>query len=232
MTPIDRYNPRMARSRKIPDIALPEGQALPIADPAAELPPTAQRILAAAQRVLAREGFAGLTLEAISAEAGENKSAVWYYFGGKDGLITALVHSFDHEDSRQLLEQLASDDGERDRLEVFVRVQRDGARRLDMYRSYFDLLPHMLRDKKLCEGLAKLMIWYRDLDQWALAPLSSSPDLEALCMLTVAVTDGLAIQYAADREVDIDAAFALWERLIRTALEQPESLSSRPESSI
>jgi len=207
-------------------MALPAGQVLPIADPAAELPPTAQRILAAAQRVLARSGFAGLTLEAISAEAGENKSAVWYYFGGKDGLITALVHSFDHEDSRQLLEQLGTDTGDHDRLEVFIQVQRDGARRLGMYRPFFDLLPHVLRDKKLCEGLAKLMIWYRDLDQWALALNTTSAELKALCMLTVAVTDGLAIQYAADREVDIDAAFDLWERLVRTVLERPEALSS------
>ncbi|MEE4274421.1 MAG: TetR family transcriptional regulator, partial [Thermoleophilia bacterium] len=45
-------------------------------DAAAELSPTARRILAAARRVLGRAGFKGLTLEAIAAEAGENKASI------------------------------------------------------------------------------------------------------------------------------------------------------------
>ena len=46
-----------------------------------QLPPTAQRLLDAAHRLLVRSGYNSLSVEAIGREAGENKALIRYYFG-------------------------------------------------------------------------------------------------------------------------------------------------------
>ena len=55
------------------------------------LHPTAQKILAAAKKLLTERGYQGMTLQAISAEAQVNKAGVWYYFGGKQQLVLAAA---------------------------------------------------------------------------------------------------------------------------------------------
>lgn len=51
---------------------------------------TRERLLAAAGRLFAERGFAGVSVRAIAAEAGVNWSLVGYYFRGKHGLITEV----------------------------------------------------------------------------------------------------------------------------------------------
>ena len=72
-------------------IALDAPPPCPGRDPSLRLAPTGRRILEAARRLLARNGYAGLTIDAIAKEAGESKSSVHYHFGGKAGLMTALA---------------------------------------------------------------------------------------------------------------------------------------------
>jgi AcrR family transcriptional regulator len=79
---------------------------LPFSDPTPDLSPTAARILEAAKRVLAREGFRGLTFEAIAKEAGENPALIRYHFGSKAGLLAALVDSVLYQEAKDLIEQL------------------------------------------------------------------------------------------------------------------------------
>lgn len=193
----------------------------PMTDPAAELSPTAKRLLAAARRLLAQKGFTALTLEAISAEAGENKSAIRYYFGSKDGLITALVDSVEHDDTLRLLKDLTAAESASDRVDLFMATQRSIADPRQEYGLFFELLPHVLRDKSLCTRLAELYVWYRTVDAWALAPEAPAQARDAidhLSALTIAVTDGLAIQIKADPEFDATPALDLWERMLRATL--------------
>ncbi|WP_377848582.1 TetR/AcrR family transcriptional regulator [Bosea sp. UC22_33] len=51
-----------------------------------------QQVLDAAQAVVARDGAARLTLDAVAAEAGISKGAVVYDYGSKQGLIQAMVN--------------------------------------------------------------------------------------------------------------------------------------------
>jgi AcrR family transcriptional regulator len=51
---------------------------------------TAKSLLAAALRLLAREGFTALGPNAVAAEAGCDKKLIYRYFGGMDGLVEAL----------------------------------------------------------------------------------------------------------------------------------------------
>ena len=72
----------------------------------ADLSPTARRLLEAARRLLERQGYEALTLEAIGREAGENKSLVWYHFGGKPGLLVALADWILYDQLRELHNQI------------------------------------------------------------------------------------------------------------------------------
>ena len=174
--------------------------------------------------MLARDGYAGLTLEAITAEAGENKAAIRYHFGGKDALITTLVEWLDHDDSVKLLDSLSEEKGEDARLGLLLRLQRDACRSQDENLLFFDLLPHILRDPALRGRLGDLYEWYRDLDRWVMAPEAAAAGEDAqvaaarLSALAVAISDGLMLQCAADPAFDVDAVFATWERLLRAAL--------------
>ena len=52
---------------------------------------TRTRIVHAAEEILAEHGLEGLSLRTVTTRAAVNLASVHYYFGSKDGLITALV---------------------------------------------------------------------------------------------------------------------------------------------
>jgi AcrR family transcriptional regulator len=60
-----------------------------LAEPAES--PARERILDAAERGFARDGFAGAAMKAIAAEAGVAQGLLHYHFAGKDGLYAAVV---------------------------------------------------------------------------------------------------------------------------------------------
>ena len=228
-----------SRSPSDPGPASPHGEAPPVADPFADRSPTAQRLLAAARRLLARDGFRGLTFEAVTTEAGENRAAIRYHFGNKDGFITALVDSIDHDDSARLIGELAAADQHEDRVGLLLGIQREGCKEADEAQLFFDLLPHVLRDPALRARLGRLYDWYRDVDSWVIAPDvddARRAEAEHLAALAIAVVDGITMQYAADRGFDVDGAYAVWERMLRGALaglgagERPAAAGTADES--
>jgi len=52
---------------------------------------TRTRIVHAAEEILAEHGLEGLSLRTVTTRANVNLASVHYYFGSKDGLVTALV---------------------------------------------------------------------------------------------------------------------------------------------
>jgi AcrR family transcriptional regulator len=52
---------------------------------------TRQKLLEAAAKVYARQGFEGATLDEVAAEAGYSKGAVYGHFGSKENLLMALM---------------------------------------------------------------------------------------------------------------------------------------------
>ena len=141
---------------------------LPISDPTPELSPTAARILEAAKRVLARDGFRALTFERIAAEAGENPALIRYHFGSKAGLVTMLIDSVMYLESVELIEQLTRvPPGEKRRRALF-RLHERYARDTAAYQMFYEIIPHIMRDEELRPHLRDLFDWYRKLDAWAL----------------------------------------------------------------
>ena len=214
MTVTDEKRLSLARGEGMP-------QPLLLEDPMASLPPTAQRILAAAQRLLASGGFEALKLSAIAAEAGESKASIGYHFGNKAGLVTALVDALTHEANRGLMAETAAAAQGEER----VRALIDGETRIigdaEAFQSFFDVLPHALRDPDLRERVAALYEGYRET---VLRCLDAKDDderrrLRPFAMLMIAIVDGLALQHGLDPgNADVAAATSLWEELASPVL--------------
>jgi AcrR family transcriptional regulator len=190
---------------------------LPFSDPTPNLAPTAARILEAAKRVLAREGFRGLTFETIAREAGENPALIRYHFGSKAGLIAALVDSVLYQEATELIEQLTPVPAGDARREALLKLHEGLPDDVDAYRNFFELIPHIVRDDELRPHLRGLFDWYRKLDAWALKDAGEREPpahIAPMALLTVAIADGIALQKLADPDLDFQPAFDLWRRLV------------------
>jgi AcrR family transcriptional regulator len=72
---------------------------------------TRERILAAAEDVVIRDGVARLTIDAAAHEAGLSKGGVLYHFGTRDALVAAMVDRLITSFHDDLDAAAASDDG-------------------------------------------------------------------------------------------------------------------------
>jgi len=200
-----------------------------IEDPTSNLPPAAARILAAAREVLVTKGFGGLTLKAIAEESGENSAMVQYYFGNKDGLVTALIDSNFRDDLAGVTSVMSSVTGD-DLLPKFVESLRTISA-WPSFRVFFDVLPYALRRAQFKSRMAAVYDWYRQTKlEWLRAEdreLDTQVHNDALlgfAELIVAVVDGLAIQKAIDDEFDLARPYAVLEVLLKEGL--PELLGT------
>lgn len=214
------------------------GQGLPqpllLEDPMAVLPPTAQRLLAAARRLLRDGGYEALRLSAIAAEAGEAKASIGYHFGNKDGLIAALVDSLTHDANRALIEETAKFPPGDERVHALIDGESRIAADEEAFRMFFEILPHALRDPGLRERVAALYEGYRETVLRCLDALDEEERrrLRPFATLMIAIVDGLAIQHGLDAAAtDVQAATALWEELarpfLRTLQERRRTASGR-----
>ena len=84
------------------------------------------RILDVAERTFAEHGLAGARVAAIAAEADVNKAMLYYYFGSKDGLYTAVLERVaDQVVSMAQASLQATDAPPEERLFAFVESYRD-----------------------------------------------------------------------------------------------------------
>jgi len=209
--------------------SLARGQGLPepvlLMDPMEALPPTAQRLLAAARRLLVSEGFEALKLSAIASEAGEAKASIGYHFGNKDGLVTALVDSLAHDANRALIKETSALPPGAVRVHALI----DGEARIvadaESFQAFFEILPHALRNPDMRGRVAALYDGYRETVRRCFdsASPTAAAELGPFAVLMIAIVDGLAIQHGLDAEgADVGAAIRLWEKLVRPLLAEGE----------
>ena len=186
------------------------------------LPPTAQRLLEAARRLLGRSGYNSLSVEAIGREAGENKALIRYYFGSKNGLIVALLGWLISETlsvaSRRLIEA-SSEESPSHVVTASVKALLDDT---PSYRLFFDLLPRVLEEPSMAGQFAELYRAYRDQNTralWAGNVENTPPILRDIAAMTVALADGLAVQILAEPgSVDVPRALSTWQAFIGQTL--------------
>ena len=192
-----------------------------------DLPPTARRILAAAQDILAERGYAELTMTAISQVSGVNRALVSYYFGGKAGLLAALVDTLFQNPDVGLVEEIRATTQGAERTEAFLDWQRRVSSNERVNRMLYELLPHALRDAEVRARFAEEYRLYRSIDADCLAAAPAELDdeaLEALAAVSIAVVEGLGIQRALDPEgFDHERGWRAWVDVVGRYLGLPEA---------
>jgi AcrR family transcriptional regulator len=142
------------------------------------LHPTARKILAAARAILLERGYQGMTLQAIADEAQVNKAGVWYYFGGKQQLVFALLEDITVGES-QHFGSLPDDTATLDeRVSLLIGTEHELRARVRRFRAIYELLPETSRDQDLGR---QLRVYYDGWYEWAasvLAPAVDGPDGE------------------------------------------------------
>ena len=191
----------------------------------ADLPPTARRLLAAAQSILAERGFSELTMTAISQVSGVNRALVSYYFGGKAGLLAALVDTLFQDPDVGLVEEVRSTLDGAERVEGLLDWQRRVSSSDRTNRMLYELLPHALREPEVRARFAEEYRVYRavDGDCLAAAPRElGEQELAALAAVSIAVVEGLGIQRALDPDgFDHEAAWRAWRDVVGAYLALP-----------
>ena len=210
---------------------------VPFENPLSTLPKTAQKILAAASRLLAERGYAALTLENVAAEAGVNKASIRYNFGNKAGLLAAVVDALIHDECLRLAAD-ARAVGEQDRLHAAMVGIEGMIVSADSFRGFFDILPHAFRDDDLRERIFELYKWwYRQNLEWlGLAADGADGEqhelLTGLAELIAAIPDGLSVQAGLDPEhFDLRRPLAALELLLRNSMDQLMALAKQGSSS-
>jgi AcrR family transcriptional regulator len=191
----------------------------------ADLPPTARRLLAAAQDILAERGYSELTMTAISQVSGVNRALVSYYFGGKAGLLAALVETLFLNPDVGYVEQIRSDRAGSDRADAFLEWQQRVSANDRTNRMLYELLPHALREPEVRSRFAEEYRVYRAVDGECLsgAPRElTEEELEALAAVSIAVVEGLGIQRALDPDgFDHERAWRTWREVVGAYLLLP-----------
>jgi AcrR family transcriptional regulator len=185
----ERKNRRSAASQRSASL-------LPGARP--ELPPTAQRLLDAAHRLLVRSGYNSLSVEAIGREAGENKALIRYYFGSKNGLLVELTDALISQTLQGARQRLAGLSGIHDRVGVLVETMQSIADDMPSFRLLFDLLPRLLENPGMARQLADLSGEETGRAGGGARRAPPPPIVHDLAAILVALPDGLAVQTLAE----------------------------------
>jgi AcrR family transcriptional regulator len=190
--------------------------------------PTALRILDAAKKILSERGYSKLTMQAIEEESGEYRALVAYYFGSKQGLVDAIIDSLMDAEDQALRDRLGQIGEPGERVLALIDEQRQISADWRGFRAFYELLPHIMRDDRLRGDLAADYAKSRELDRQTLAAAGGSGGavgsgddeaLDKLAALSVAIVEGLAVQFAADQEhFDHEGTYRLWEEMVLSYL--------------
>lgn len=94
--------------------------------------------MAAARRVMVRDGIAATTLDAVAREVGLTKAALYYYYPSKDALYFELVFDAIQTEARAIHDAVAKTSVGGDALRAVIReTMRTFAARMDDFRLTF-----------------------------------------------------------------------------------------------
>ncbi|PSN20624.1 hypothetical protein C7271_01230 [filamentous cyanobacterium CCP5] len=170
---------------------------------------TRSRILLAARKVFAREGYAGATLDAIAAQAGLTKGAVYWHFTNKNDLFLALMEEHINLNMRVIPEQVQSSiavPGEAGIAQLLGEMLAHIQGMPDWVQLYFEFVTQsreqevqeMLSTETYQKGLARS----QELAEQLQAHGQINPDLDAFVVATfwTALVDGLMLHWKIDPE--------------------------------
>jgi AcrR family transcriptional regulator len=185
----------------------------------ANLPAPARRLVDGAVRVLLSSGYAAISYDAVERESGENKGLIRYYFGGKQGLIAAVIDSMFRNVTLGLLRLSEDLPWGEERIGAHIT----GARALmedPEFVAAFEVIVRAFTDDELRQQLAGFYEWCIEVNTECFGVVideSNRQELKALGSLFVAAIDGLAIQRALNPDgFDLDRPLRLLGSLVKS----------------
>ncbi|MFC4768677.1 TetR/AcrR family transcriptional regulator [Effusibacillus consociatus] len=174
-----------------------------------ENPDTRTRILAAAERVFARYGFSGATLDQVAADAGLTKGAVYWHFKSKSDLYLALLEErIEHQLASlpEVIWNLSGATSAEPALASLLKSQIDCCKDPDQPRLFWEFVVKS-REPEVQERLCSIYrVLYqrvreliRELQEAGL--LAGDQDPYVLSVYLSAVFDGLAVACMIDPEL-------------------------------
>lgn len=197
-------------------------------------------LIDAAADLFAHKGFHAASAEAVAAAAGRTTGALYDHFGGKEGLLVALLERWVDQtivDMTASLEVEPDLDGRLDALWSGI-IRRDSETGDAWLLLEFELWLHAVRDPELGEVGAARFAMMREglavgLGEWAEAFGFDLPDEPAdLASQMIALILGAAFQYRLDpgsvgREVVVDGLRRLLRLDDRSTLNHPRKETPR-----
>jgi AcrR family transcriptional regulator len=165
---------------------------------------TRARLIDAASGLFATKGFHAVSAEAVASAADRTTGALYNHFGGKEGLLLALLEVWKDQTAAELLAAFGEIPGLDDRLAAVHHALTDGNRGATWLLLEMELWLHGARDPHIGDPLARRYAEIRallaaGLTEWAaLAGMSlrRSPEHTAVAVLGVLI--GCAIQHRLD----------------------------------
>ncbi|MFF5207997.1 TetR/AcrR family transcriptional regulator [Streptosporangium sp. NPDC000396] len=165
---------------------------------------TRARLIEAASDLFARKGFHAVSAEAISGAAHRTTGALYNHFGGKEGLLLALLEVWKDQAATELLAGFGEMTELDDRLAAVYDTLTDGDRGASWLLLEMELWLHGARDPHIGEPLARRYAEIRNLlaeglSDWAeLAGKPLRRSLEHTAVAVLGVLIGCAIQHRLD----------------------------------
>lgn len=192
---------------------------IPMSTNRSSVPPANRRraasraaLLDASATVFARDGFAGATLDAIAAEAGLTKGAIYSSFDGKDDLFFALQERRFHQLADQLASAMVLNATGGDQLGATVASGLPFDRRWNLL--FLEFVSYAARRPRFRRTLVERLRQRRRAHGRALETLvgGSGTELrlppERLARLMGAIANGLAIEALLEPRADAQALLA------------------------
>lgn len=123
---------------------------------------TRKRLLAAAARLFAKNGFQGTSVDDVAEAAGFSKGALYYNFASKDELFEALVEESIEQMIAGLESALAGAHTIEEKLAAMQRVLTDQERHSGGQQLELEVITQALRDRKLRRTVGKAYTRMRD----------------------------------------------------------------------
>ncbi len=180
------------------------------------------RIVEAARKLLAEQGYDGVTMKQIAREAGVAQGLIHYYFSGKDELLLELLLEVSRgyaEENERLA--ASSPGGENLAAAALENAKLRASRNPETLRLRYELFALGMRKPEFLPGIAALLRSGRENIAATLARIAGeqgdgepTPQREALAAVLLSCFEGLALQKMADPQgLDLDAAYDILWRL-------------------
>jgi AcrR family transcriptional regulator len=193
-------------------------------------------LLAAAIRVLAREGLAETTTRKIAAEAGVNQATLLYYFGSKDDLLFAVLQEMMLATQEIALQGVPQATDLREAVAGAIRAfWRQVEATPELQIMQYELTLYALRNPDAAwlakEQYAGYCVVVETLlrETYAAAGQTSAIPFDALARFIVGGLDGIILQFVSDR--DPARARGDVEYLIQSVIALAEGTAPTPDSS-